>query len=276
MAGYWDDSTYSHVQAVTNYYGPNTAYENALTELYNQMTNLTPIQKNLTADYATPIDWGAMQDKYTNGDNPPVDNAESQVAYLSFELGVALQMGYGVFESGAVANHIPGVLANNFQYDPSVLDASGANMDVDSNQMVLEIQWMRPFLVATSDHCWMIYGYNMGTTPWQFMMNLGWGGQDNGWATLDCVATDVLSQPIDITDLIYHVAPLHVVGFVGASGSGNGSPNTPYQNIEQAMTNAPSGATLIFEADSVNTFSGSSLVINTPLTLKGWNATITK
>jgi hypothetical protein len=69
---------------------------------------------------------------------------------------------------------------------------------------------------------------------------------------------------------------LNVVGFVGASSSGTGSPNTPYQNIQQAIANAPNNATLIFQANSVNTFSGSSLVINTPLTLKGCNVTITK
>jgi len=64
------------------------------------------------------------------------------------------------------------------------------------------------------------------------------------------------------------------VGFVGASSSGNGSPYTPYQNIQQAITNAPAGGTLIFQANSINTSSVSPLVINRPLTLKGYNATL--
>jgi hypothetical protein len=212
-----------------------------------------------------------MQDsytyEYTNVTSP--DTSDAQVAYLDYELGVAVDMDYGVSESSSYANSIPGVLSNHFYYDPSAQDTSS-----DSNQMVLEIQWLRPCIVGGNDHCWMIYGYNMGTSPWQFMMNLGWGGEDNGWYTLDDVASPQLTTPTHIDDFVWDVAPLSVVGFVGASSSGNGSPSTPYQNVQQAITNAPSGATLIFQANTVNTFSGSSLVINRPLTLKGYNVTI--
>jgi hypothetical protein len=69
---------------------------------------------------------------------------------------------------------------------------------------------------------------------------------------------------------------LKVVGFVGNSGSGSGSPDSPYQNIQQALGKIPNGGTLVFQANSVNTFSGTSLTINQPVTLKGYNATITK
>jgi hypothetical protein len=268
IAGWWDGSMYSQAQAFTNDIAENPAYEAALTKLYNE---LTPYQTALSANYTHALDWSAMQDsytyEYTNVTSP--DNSDAQVAYLDYELGIAVDVDYGVSESSSYASSIPGVLSNHFYYDPSAQDTSS-----DSNQMVLEIQWLRPFLVGGNDHCWMIYGYNMGTSPWQFMMNMGWGGEDNGWYTLDDVASPQLTTPTHIDDFVWDLAPLSVVGFVGASSSGNGSPSTPYQNIQQAITNAPSGATLIFQANSVNTFSSSSLVINRPLTLKGYNVTI--
>jgi hypothetical protein len=268
IAGWWDGSMYSQAQQFTNGSSANPAYENALTTLYNKLTSY---QETLTADFTTPIDWSAMQDTYNSGDPLHLSNADAQVAYLGYELGVAVQMDYGVSGSSSDASAIPGVVVNNFHFDPSAQDTAA-----DSNQMVLEIQWLRPFSVGGNDHCWLIYGYNMGTTPWQFMMNMGWGGSENGWYTLDNVDVPELTLPTDINDFVWGLAPLNVVGFVGANGSGNGSPNTPYQNIQQAVAAAPNGATLIFQANSINTFSGSSLVINRPLTLKGYNVTITK
>jgi len=271
IIGWWDASMYQQAQQFTNQNSTvNAAYESALTTLYKE---LTPNVTEFSADYTHPIDWSVMQDSYsrefTNVTSP--DYVDSQIAYLDYELGVGVQMSYGVSDSGAFADLIAGNLTNHFHYDPSVVDTS-----LDTNQVVMEIQWLRPCLVGGNDHCWMIYGYNMGTSPWQYKMNMGWGGMDNGWYVIDNVATNMLTSPTHIDDFVWDLAPLEVVGFVGASSSGNGSPNAPYENIQQAITTAPSGATLIFQANSVNTFSGSSLVINTPLTLKGYNSRITK
>ena len=55
-----------------------------------------------------------------------------------------------------------------------------------------------------------------------------------------------------------------------------GSPSDPYVDVEQALANAPDGATLIFKAGSDNTFSATSLTISRPMTLKGADATIRK
>jgi len=66
------------------------------------------------------------------------------------------------------------------------------------------------------------------------------------------------------------------VKFVGPNNPGGGSPNAPYEDIEEAIVFAPNDATLIFKAGSVNTFSGDRLIINRPFTLKGKDVTIRK
>ena len=266
MTGWWDGSMLAEAQA----YSTNGIYQQDLSNLYGELTSY---QETVTADFTHTIDWSVMQDSYTyeyaNVNSP--NYVDSQIAYLDFELGVGVNMSYGVSGSGSYASAIPGNLTSHFHYDPSAQD-----IGLDTNQIVLEIQWMRPCIVGGNDHCWMVYGYNMGTMPWQYMMNMGWGGIDNGWYTIDNVAKNVLTYPTHINDLVVDLAPLKVVGFVGASSSGSGSPNSPYQNIEEAVTNAPAGATLIFQANSTNTFSAAPLVINRPLKLEGYNVTIMK
>jgi len=63
---------------------------------------------------------------------------------------------------------------------------------------------------------------------------------------------------------------------VGALNEGDGSPDDPHENIEEALADAPDHATLIFKAGSDNTFSANKLVINKPLILKGKDITIRK
>jgi hypothetical protein len=72
------------------------------------------------------------------------------------------------------------------------------------------------------------------------------------------------------------IAPAGVVKFVGYLLSGDGSPSTPYRNVESAIASAPSGATLIFKAGSDNTFSATELTISRPFTLKGKDVIIRK
>jgi hypothetical protein len=270
QVGYDNGSMWSHYTDVTT----DTAYQNALAILNGK---LTQYHKAYTADFTQPIDWSAMKDTYSWSTDPsPVDNGESQVAYLCYELGVALEMDYGLWGSSAYNSDIPGVLTSHFRYDPAADDVSPFS-GPDPNQLVAEIQWLRPCILGGSDasgggHSWLVYGYNMGTTPWQFEMNYGWQTNLNGWYSFDNIH-DGFNHKMDC---VTGVAPYKAVGFVGAGSSGNGSPNSPYQNITQAITEAPDNATLILQAGSVNTFSGAPLLINRPLTLKGYQATITK
>ncbi len=59
-----------------------------------------------------------------------------------------------------------------FRYDP---DATYATRNVDT--MVEEIQWFRPLQLGgssdTGGHSWVVAGYNTGTTPTEFLMNMG-------------------------------------------------------------------------------------------------------
>ncbi len=209
-----------------------------------------------------------MQDSHA----PPPDAGDAEAAELSYHAGIAADMDYGLWGSGAWLS--PGALEafeNNFRYDQ---DAVHGLRDI--NRMTEEIQWLRPLELGGSDssgrgHAWVIYGYNKGTDPnRQFLMNMGWGGASDGWYSCDSVPVGFTISQEQVT----HIAPLSVVKFVGSTGYGDGSPANPYLNIEEALNAAPNGATLIFKAGSDNAFVLSTLVIDRPLTLRGKDVTI--
>ena len=137
--------------------------------------------------------------------------------------------------------------------------------------MTEEIQWMRPVQLCgsseTGGHCWVVAGYNKGTSPWQFLMNMGWGGGTTEWYTCDDVFPNDQVHAVKI-------APQGVVKFVGGSSGGDGTPNSPYQDLSTALTEVPDGTTLVFNAGTTHTYPDTSLVLDRPLTLMGHEVTI--
>jgi hypothetical protein len=227
----------------------------------------------LSASYSDPYDWQNMPDNCTGGCTTAQQNA---LAELCNEIGVAVSMDYGHCGSGTplylfVAGANP--LVTIFRYDSDAAYNSDFEPPLtDAETIMAEIQWFRPVEIGGclnnggDAHYWVVLGYNSATNPPQFLMNMGWGGA-NAWSTWDGVANTCHNY-------ITGIAPDDSVRFVGGTAAGDGSPDSPHGSIEDAVQQAPDGATLVFKAGSDNTVSSSPLVINRPLTLKGYNAVI--
>lgn len=264
MKGYWDFSLVLEAQRKRI---NDTDYKTAVRTLWDKFPQLPTTH---TADFgATNYNWGILQDRHTD----PPDDGDPEVAKLCYHSGIAVSMGWGV--EGSSSNfhkHAVNALENNFRYDH---DATSEYSDID--KMTEDIQWLRAISMegsGTGGHAWVAYGYNKGTDPdREFLMNMGWGPAPDSspvWYSCDSV-------PFPNNQRIsFRIAPLNVVKFVGDSNPGDGSPSDPYEDIEEAIDDAPNGATLIFKAGSTNTFSGDPLVINRPFTLKGHNVIIQK
>lgn len=83
------------------------------------------------------------------------------------------------------------------------------------------------------------------------------------------LAASVLLVPVVLADF-----DLSWFTVDGGGTRGDGSPGSPYADIAQAAANYPDGATLIFQAGTVNTYSGGPLTLDRPCTLKGYSITI--
>jgi hypothetical protein len=263
MKGYWDYSLVLGAKRQKN----DSAYTAAVHNLWDKLPQLPTTH---TADFgATNYNWGILQDMHTD----PPDDGDPEVAKLCYHAGIAVLMGWGVQGSSSnFGDNAVNALENNFRYDHDATSQYGS----DIGKMTEDIQWLRALSMegCSTDgcHAWVAYGYNKGTDPdREFLMNIGWGPDSSHvWYSCDSV-------PFPNKQWIsFRIAPLNVVKFVGEVDPGDGSPDNPYEDIEEAIVDAPDGATLIFKAGSTNTFSGDPLVINRPFTLKGHNVIIQK
>lgn len=264
--GFWDGSMYERALAISG----DADYRSALATLYGSL-NLAATGFGINFGLAT-YNWNVMTD--TGG---------AEEAEISYHSGVAVGMDYGVVGSSADTLDVPSALEANFQYDTDGTSAyRGSSMVA---HLVEEIRWLRPPIMAgqvpnVAGHAWVVCGYDDSGADAQFLMNFGWGGGCAQWYTIDTI------DPIDVdgdgipdnfnSDQKYvrFIAPDEGVKFVGAADPGDGTPNDPYENIEEAIAEAANNTTLIFKAGSENTFSAATLTINKPLTLKAYDASI--
>jgi hypothetical protein len=259
MTGYWDHSIYLEARKLAE---TDTLFIAALDTLWNRMPqDATPNTVNFAA--AT-YNWGIMPDQATD----PTDAGDLEVAKLSYHASVACQMNWGVRVSTSGLDAAISAIEDHFRYD---LDAFRS--PVSSNAFIEDVQWMRPALIegcrlTGGCHAWVVMGYNLGIAPdHQFYVNLGGSGSGDGWYTLD-------SMPFNIYQYQgTRVAPANVK-FVGAADAGDGTPDDPYIDIDEAKAEAPDHSILVFKAGSTNTFAGTSLRLDRPMTLKGHNVRI--
>ena len=263
MTGYWDHSLYLSARDINK---DDSAYLDALQALWESLpTASTPNSANFAT---TAYNWGIMPDIATD----PPDAGALEVAKLCYHGGIAVGMNWGVKVSTSGNHAAVSALENNFRYDPD-----GVCTDIiTTSTLIEEIQWLRPFFLegcreksaGGGCHSWIAYGYNKGIAPdHQFYINMGSGGGGDGLYTLDSIPFNLYQ--VQAT----HIAPLNVK-FVGAIDPGDGSPDDPYEDIEEAIAEAADGATLIFKAGSDNTFVAAPLIIDKPLILKGKSVVI--
>lgn len=262
MSGIWDDSVYWKAQKLCN--GEDDCldadYLAALEALWGRMNLDTT---NWYANFGTTTyDWSVMNDVHEDNDGV----TDWEVGKLSHHAGIALGMHYGYFTS--VTGMVRNGMVDHFRYD-----SDAALVERNVNTMVDELQWLRPMEIAGVEagapigHSWTVTGYNTSTSPWQFQMNLGWGGGSTEWYSVDGLFPDNQHNTI-------RIAPQGVVRFVGNNSPGDGTPASPYEGIDEASQESPDDVTLVFKAGSTHAFAAAPAVIDRPMTLKGYDVTI--
>jgi len=274
MKGYWDKSLYDKALTLCQdewSEEDNDKYTNALTVLYSNAPN-TDTDPYTVNFYAATYRWDLMVDRW---EDSPSEDANDAMRTICYHAGVANASDYGTQASGNEIEQDRESLVDHFRYDSdAVVVGSPAALDT----LRTDIQWLRPVIFRGSKpypesggHHWVVYGYNTATS--QYKMNMGWGPDTSGvwWTLPDDPDLDYSTDQQQIASL----APTNVK-FVGAAGSGDGSPDDPYQDIEEALAQAPDNSTLVFKAGTTNTFAANTLVIDRPLKLKGYNVIIRK
>jgi len=185
-----------------------------------------------------------------------------EAAEISYHAAVSVQMDFGLLASTASQSPFP--YYTFFRYDPD-----GRSSTRFDSYIVDDIQWLRVVQLRgqseVGGHSWIVAGYNKNTTPWQYLMNMGWGGGTTDWYTCD----DVFPEEQHI---VTRIAPEDVVRFVAPAvfgGGGDGTPSDPYLGLAYALQQAPDDTTLILKAGTTQTLTGTSAVLDRPMTFKG-------
>ena len=142
-----------------------------------------------SSEYGTQyIDFDAEPD-YNWSNIMSGSNNYDEVARLLRHCGVSVRMEYSTSGSGTQTSYIPGALVRNFQYPSSVAFYSRSSYEGDWKALLInELQGGRAVVYSGypasggSGHAFNLDGYDGNN---MFHVNWGWGGQGNGYFTLD-------------------------------------------------------------------------------------------
>lgn len=115
------------------------------------------------------------------------DYSNASVAEISYEMGVAYDMDYGVCGSGAYTSEGVDIFPRYFQYDESITWVLRRGNTPESwfNLIKDNINKNRPILYRIYLHAIVCDGWReIGSTK-SYHMNYGWGGSQNAWYTID-------------------------------------------------------------------------------------------
>ncbi len=122
---------------------------------------------------ATTYDWGSM----------PNNSSTAATELLLYHCGVAVDMDYGPYGSGAYASDIAPALEDYFGYDSGCQAAYRDYYSTTVWESMLrgELDGDRPMPYWGGAHAFNLDGYDDGSSPNQFHFNWGWSGSYDGW-----------------------------------------------------------------------------------------------
>ncbi|MDH3892275.1 MAG: C10 family peptidase [candidate division Zixibacteria bacterium] len=200
-------------------------------------------------------------------ENMPTSNltaANTDVARLMYQAGVAVDMNYEVGGSGA----FPTVddLEDHFGYRGTI--EVTADHDVYLEKCM---KGMLPTLITSSNHMLVVDGYRSDVAPY-FYINAGWSGSSNGWIGLYDLPSPSGS---DITRTYAYCSP---TGWEYIDGSYAGPTNIgtlpqPYDNFEAGYNAAPTeGGRLLVTAGTYEL--GSSMTLDKAIRIHALEGTV--
>jgi predicted outer membrane repeat protein len=211
----------------------------------------------LTAIFTDPYDWANMPDNTDQGYTPAQAAAVSELCY---EVGVSIDMDYGVCASRASLPPVQTALSRYFLYDPriSLLSRGNYNDAAWWDLIKAEIDVRRPIVYGLQPylqdpHALVVDGYTddptlIGAYLYGVHLNFGWGTSYLGWYALDAPAPPWPGYTKSSEEMLTHIMPATPqTCLLEANGTG------AYRTIQDAIDGMSNGS--ILELDD-GTYSG--------------------
>jgi len=157
----------------------------------------------LSADFSDAYDWAHMPDDCSGGCTP---EEEAALAELCYEVGVALEMDYGVCGSGSYTYDALTVYPTYFGYDSSIDREDRGDHTADSWFDIIkdQINADQPMQYRIAGHSIVCDGWRDTGGIKQYHINYGWGGSNTGWFSIDNIpgSTDPENEEYLIRNII--------------------------------------------------------------------------
>lgn len=210
-----------------------------------------PVPQTLSASFSDGYGWEFMANEYLSA-----DDGETAVAELCYEIGVAVEMDYGVWASGVATSDMIDVYRDHFRYSDTIDRAdrmwhtAGGWFDMIKE----DIDLGRPIHYRIKGHSIVVDGwrYEPASGDMQYHLNYGWGDTpETGWWNVD----DIPGSSLDwISEyMIRRISP--------DVGSVAGLP-APALNTPQQGGVVP-GTTVFFDWSTVDGASGYTIALGT-------------
>ncbi|GAP43999.1 protein containing Por secretion system C-terminal sorting domain [Lentimicrobium saccharophilum] len=159
-----------------------------------------PVQGVLAHSYVLPVygtqsvNFGETTYHWEAMDVTANQSSYQDIATLLYHAGVAVEMSYSPYGSGASENEIPWALSTYFNYDPSTvrLEYKADYSDAEWEEMMkADLNASLPLFYGgddgTSGHGWVCDGWRPDDN--MFHMNWGWSGNSDGWYAIGALNT---------------------------------------------------------------------------------------
>ncbi len=174
--------------------------------------------ETITADFSDPYSY---------------QNTAENTAELSYEVGVAFDMDYGVCGSGTYLSPALSVLPANFYYHNSIMMKYHSQYDESQwfNMIMNQINQGLPILYGIYTHAIVCDGWRTYLGLDQYHFNYGWADGHTAWYTLDNLYCPWSGCGISSESMVMNIIPQNGSPWLGssrlsdtASGNGNGIP----------------------------------------------------
>ena len=147
----------------------------------------------LRADLEDTYDWDLM------GDTVGADDAQESrdaVAELCYEVAAACLMDFSVCGSSAPLTRARAALVNDFRYGETAVERQRFRLSDEAwfDLIRADLDLGRPLLYASAIHTMVCDGWREIDGVPQIHVNYGWGGDSDGWFTLDALGTSLNPQ----------------------------------------------------------------------------------
>ncbi len=189
----------------------------------------------LSADFAHPYDWVNMKDPFT-GDETDIEKAA--VATLMSDAGIAVEMNYGLEESGTSPGFWEPVLKTFFKYSPDVKTVYRDDYASWSDWFSVfksQLDMGRPVLLNISPpsggdgHAVVASGYRILDGVNQLHLNMGWGGTEDTYFALDDIYASGTDFASDRATIDIHPSKYFVYAPDAPTGATLGRPGDAYE-----------------------------------------------